>query len=732
MSEKIYSIFYRYTHCVEPVSCDEAYLEFAISDKESAYKDSSGFLILQNIAEVMKLVNQIRQEILESTRCPVSAGVSHNMFLARMATKKAKPNNISYFDPALAYNELKNTPLSDLPGIGWSMCKKLADLGILSGGDAQKLSLQKLTEILGSAKAKMLYDFCRGIDNRELKYDFGRKSIGVDVGWGVRFETEAQVFKFFTDLSEELSSRLLRLQTKAKCITLKIKKRHPDAPVEPSKFLGHGICENLSKSATVENPIDSASDIESLVRKSFKILNVKISDIRGVGFHASKLIAKNQCSKDTGYDFLNSWRVVKKKTDHPTSMKPLQSNFHAQTLVAVDHGKKSQLSETTMEQKSPTVETVTSTHQSSEDREGSSSPDSLYDLDKYQDLELPWKKSHDEKNHSKHSTRDVFSLGQCMDKIDYKTLRELPKSIQDEIRITFRLSDDEYSIEQESQKKSDLSPKVLHNLSTNSGQQQTSLLDQFKVIKAVKSNVSNRDARECRSVSGSRRTRKNDKSKRSGSSNSSNSKSAMKKSESIFSSGNIKYFNSCGKDAKTHADLKIDPNVLMELPISIRREVEREHLSHFRKTAFLTPAEAKSLTMPVSKPSLELSSANIHSFDNTEFSSRVNDLNSLKGLVDKLMDFLAQPEITSSEHPNKLATIRANEVFLNFSTAVCNEVDNYNLDDVYLVFKYFRRLCSQRTHLPWFKSLFNECLEFINLKLAKRYQQELHLLLERL
>ena len=74
--EQVYHILLQHTSAVQPVSVDEAFLDV------TALGDATG------IAEA------IRGAIEDSTGCTASAGIASNMLLARLATKRAKPNGV--------------------------------------------------------------------------------------------------------------------------------------------------------------------------------------------------------------------------------------------------------------------------------------------------------------------------------------------------------------------------------------------------------------------------------------------------------------------------------------------------------------------------------------------------------------------------------------------------------------------------------------------------------------
>lgn len=67
--------------CVQAVSCDEAFLD------------------VTGQGDPCNIASTIRSQIFEATRCTASAGVSGNMLLARLATRKAKPNGLYYLAP---------------------------------------------------------------------------------------------------------------------------------------------------------------------------------------------------------------------------------------------------------------------------------------------------------------------------------------------------------------------------------------------------------------------------------------------------------------------------------------------------------------------------------------------------------------------------------------------------------------------------------------------------------
>jgi len=123
-SDDIYRIFFRYTHRVMGMSLDEAYLEFAYplcasaapSTSTSGVDDTNSLCQSSETFDAVSVANRIRAEIQATTGCTASAGIASNMLLARLATKKAKPNGVHVVLPDEAERMMDALSVHELPG----------------------------------------------------------------------------------------------------------------------------------------------------------------------------------------------------------------------------------------------------------------------------------------------------------------------------------------------------------------------------------------------------------------------------------------------------------------------------------------------------------------------------------------------------------------------------------------------------------------------------------------
>ncbi|XP_043459099.1 DNA repair protein REV1 isoform X2 [Prionailurus bengalensis] len=240
VARTMYETLASYTHNIEAVSCDEALVD-----------------ITEILAETRltpdEFANAVRMEIKDQTKCAASVGI----------------------------------------GVGRSMESKLTSLGIKTCGDLQYMTMAKLQKEFGPKTGQMLYRFCRGLDDRPVRTEKERKSISAEINYGIRFTQPKEAEAFLLNLSEEIQRRLEAAGMKGKRLMLKIMIRKPGAPVETAKFGGHGICDNITRTVTLDQATDSAKIIGKATLNMFHTMKLNISDMRGVGIHVYQLVPTN-------------------------------------------------------------------------------------------------------------------------------------------------------------------------------------------------------------------------------------------------------------------------------------------------------------------------------------------------------------------------------------------------------------------------------------------------------
>ena len=180
VSQQIREVFHRYTHLVEPLSLDEAYLD--VTDDKLA------------IGSATLTADKILSEIAAVTRLTASAGVSYNKFLAKIASDLNKPNGKAVILPEQAVAFLETLPVRKFHGVGKVTAEKMYSLGIRTGADLKAVSLEFLTQHFGKA-GNYYYHAVRGIDERQVRPDRPRKSVSAETTFSENKQTSGELYE---------------------------------------------------------------------------------------------------------------------------------------------------------------------------------------------------------------------------------------------------------------------------------------------------------------------------------------------------------------------------------------------------------------------------------------------------------------------------------------------------------------------------------------------------------
>ncbi|PON23944.1 hypothetical protein TGAM01_v207272 [Trichoderma gamsii] len=277
---------------VQSVSVDEALVDVTdiiFKEAEShgiGIEESSLWKEQQKIDE---MALNLRNKIKEETGCAVSIGIGANILQAKVALRKAKPAGQFQLKPEQVLDVIGDLKVEQLPGVAYSIGGKLEDLGVKYVKDLRDVPKDRLISILGPKTSEKLYDYARGIDRSEVGEQPPRKSVSAEVNWGIRFISQVEAEEFVYNLCKELEKRLVNEQVKGKNLTMKIMRRALDAPLDPTKHLGHGKCDSFNKSATFGV---ATHDYQTIGKEAVSILRsfrFSPGDLRGIGVQMTKL-----------------------------------------------------------------------------------------------------------------------------------------------------------------------------------------------------------------------------------------------------------------------------------------------------------------------------------------------------------------------------------------------------------------------------------------------------------
>eukprot|EP00850_Spirogloea_muscicola_P018134 SM000163S02302 [mRNA] locus=s163:8170:17087:- [translate_table: standard] len=292
VADTLYEILHRYTDIVQASSSNEptchTATEAGLDVSIKALSCDEAFLDVTGLGDPEAIAHKIRHEIFENTGCTASAGVASNPLLARLATRRAKPNGLFYLPEIKVAAFMSNLAVADLHGVGWNLQEKLRAKGIDTCSELRARSKEWLRTEFGMKTGDMLYFFARGEDNRPVQAAQDRKSMGAEVNWGIRFKSEMDGHTFLEGLVREVCARLAEASMKGRTFTIKAKKRKPGAQ-EPSKFMGCGWCDNLSRSATLGTSTNSLQIVQRVAKQLWDSLRLDPLEVRGMGLQVTRL-----------------------------------------------------------------------------------------------------------------------------------------------------------------------------------------------------------------------------------------------------------------------------------------------------------------------------------------------------------------------------------------------------------------------------------------------------------
>lgn len=147
---------------IEQASVDEAYFDVSFA---GSWERAS------------EIARAIKKEIKEKEHLTASVGIGPNKLIAKIASDREKPDGLTLVRLEDAEAFLGPLNIRVIPGVGPKSEEQLKRLGIRTVGDARRLSLEQLKEMMGKS-GTALYEKLRGRSDAPLVEGREAKSIG--------------------------------------------------------------------------------------------------------------------------------------------------------------------------------------------------------------------------------------------------------------------------------------------------------------------------------------------------------------------------------------------------------------------------------------------------------------------------------------------------------------------------------------------------------------------------
>jgi DNA polymerase-4 len=208
ISRQVRAVFAEYTPLIEPLSLDEAYLDVTFN--------------LKQMPSAMLIAQEIRAEILARTGLTASAGVSYNKFLAKLASDYRKPNGQYVVTPAMGLDFVTGLEVGKFHGVGPVTAAKMNRLGIFTGADLRRQSMEFLQHHFGKSGAHF-HSIARAVDERPVVADRARKSIGSETTFSDDLSEWAEVETGLAPLAADVWNHCAAAGISGRTVTVKVK-----------------------------------------------------------------------------------------------------------------------------------------------------------------------------------------------------------------------------------------------------------------------------------------------------------------------------------------------------------------------------------------------------------------------------------------------------------------------------------------------------------------------------
>jgi DNA polymerase-4 len=210
-SDAVFEVFRDVTPIVEAVSVDEAFL------------DVGGLARVSGTP--LQIARRLRTDVRDRVGLPITVGVARTKFLAKVASREAKPDGLLLVPPDQELAFLRPLPVRRLWGVGAVTADKLHAHGIATVADVAELSESTLASLLGGAMGRQLYALSRNIDRRRVTTGVRRRSMGAQRALGAAGNrmSPAEVDAVVVNLIDRITARMRAAGRTGRTVVLRLR-----------------------------------------------------------------------------------------------------------------------------------------------------------------------------------------------------------------------------------------------------------------------------------------------------------------------------------------------------------------------------------------------------------------------------------------------------------------------------------------------------------------------------
>ena len=261
VSAGVIQLLRSFTNKVEVASIDEAfcYITGAIC----------------RLGEPRTIGELLRARVADEQRIPCSVGIGPSKFIAKLASKQAKPDGLVEVPSDRITAFLHPLPVEAIWGVGPATASRLHKLGLTSIDDVAHTPKPTLQRAFGAGQGALLHDLAWGRDSRSIQVTEPEHSIGAQTTFGRDTDDPRAVHGELLRMAARASSRMREAGMCGRAVSISV--RFSDFTT-------------ITRTAQLPSPTDVTDEIYAQALRLYEGLHLQRARIRRVGVRIEKLV----------------------------------------------------------------------------------------------------------------------------------------------------------------------------------------------------------------------------------------------------------------------------------------------------------------------------------------------------------------------------------------------------------------------------------------------------------
>jgi DNA polymerase IV len=267
VSSSVMENFRRVTPLVEVLSMDEAFLDVRGSTRR--------------LGSPLEIAEQLRATIHDEQGITCSVGVAASMSVAKLASRRAKPDGVVVVPPEAITAFLHPLDVGELWGVGEKTRAMLNRLGLVTVGDVAHTPLRTLQRAVGEGLGRHLHELAWGTDRRTITPRRGPdepdRSMGAQETFGRDTDDRETIVRELLRLSARVGGRMRVAGVAGRTVSLTV--RFADFTT-------------ISRSRTLPEATDVTQEIYRTATRLYDALGLQRARLRLVGVRVEGLVPR--------------------------------------------------------------------------------------------------------------------------------------------------------------------------------------------------------------------------------------------------------------------------------------------------------------------------------------------------------------------------------------------------------------------------------------------------------